>query len=128
MWKVNCGSSRSIDRKHQRFFYRFVDLAVALTLSGTMTLHASCLRLLPDKYMVTMIMELVQNQNFIFTTSNSKQIRICCLKNGILRDQFWLFSSPIGMPTSALPRFQKKFTNPDNLGLLHCSKRPLRRL
>ena len=41
------------------------------------------LRLLPDKHMVKMIMELVRNRSFTLTTGDSKQSRLRRLKNGV---------------------------------------------
>ena len=46
---------------------------VLMTLSGTVALNASCLKLLPDKHMVRMFIELVWNWSFTLTTSESKQ-------------------------------------------------------
>ena len=58
---IVCGSRHFIDRKHRGFFCRFVDLTWHITLYGIL---ACCLRLLPDKHMVKMIIEIVQNQSF----------------------------------------------------------------
>ena len=41
------------------------------------------LRLLPDKHMVRMIMELLRNRSFTLTTSDSKQTRLRRLQNGL---------------------------------------------
>ena len=49
--KVNRGSSDSIDRKHREFIV--YDSVWHMTLSGTVALHVGCLRLLPDKQMVS---------------------------------------------------------------------------
>ena len=47
-------------------------------------LTCKLLRLLPDKHMVKMIMELVRNRSFTFTIGGSKQSRLRRLKNGVL--------------------------------------------
>ena len=44
------------------------------------------LRLLPDKHMVRMIMELVRNQSFTFSNVDSKQSRLRRLKNGVSQE------------------------------------------
>ena len=54
-----------------------------MTLSGTVALPASCFRLLPDKHIVRMFMELVQNQSFTLTTCDNKQGKLCRLKNNV---------------------------------------------
>ena len=54
-----------------------------MTSSGTVGLTCKLLRLLPDKHMIKMIMELVRNQSFTLTTGDSKQSRLCRLKNSV---------------------------------------------
>ena len=61
----------------------FVDLTAAYDTVWHRGLTFKLLRLLPNKHMVKMIMELVRNQSFIFTTGDSKQSRLCRLKNGV---------------------------------------------
>ena len=54
-----------------------------MTLSGIVGLHASCLRLLPNKHMIRMIMVLVRNRRFTLTTGGSKQSSLRHLKSGV---------------------------------------------
>ena len=61
----------------------FVDLTAAYDTVWHRGLTCKLLRLLPDKHMVRIIMELVRNRSFTLTTGDSKQSRLRCLKNGI---------------------------------------------
>ena len=61
----------------------FVDLTAAYDTVWHRCLTCKLLRLLPDKHMVCMIMELVWNRSFTLTTSDSKQSRLRCLKNDV---------------------------------------------
>jgi len=47
------------------------------------TCTCKLLRLLPDRHMVHMIMELVGNRSFTLTTGNVKRSRLRRLKNGV---------------------------------------------
>ena len=58
----------------------FIELTAAVWHRG---LTCKLLRLLPDKHMVKMIMELVRNRSFTLTTGDSKQSRLRRLKNGV---------------------------------------------
>ena len=85
-----------------------------MILSGTMLL-----RLLPDKHMVRMIMDLVQNQSFTFATDDSKQSRLRRLKNGVPQGSIlalFLFN----IYTYDLPStIFRKFAYADDLTLLY---------
>ena len=61
----------------------FVDLTAAYDTVWHRGLTYKLLRLLPDKHMVRMIMELVRNRSFTFTTGDSKRSRLRRLKNGL---------------------------------------------
>ena len=61
----------------------FINLTAAYDTVWNHGLTCKLLRLLPDKHMVKMIMKLVRNQSFTLTTSDSKQSRLCRLKNNI---------------------------------------------
>ena len=61
----------------------FVDLTASYDTVWRRGLTCKLLRLLPDKHMVHMIMELVQNRSFTLTTSDSKRSRLRHLKNGV---------------------------------------------
>ena len=63
----------------------FVDLTAAYDTVWHRGLTCKLLRLLPDKHMVRMIMELVRNRSFTLTTGDSKQSRLRRLKNGVLQ-------------------------------------------
>ena len=52
-------------------------------------LTCKLLRLLPDKHMVLMIMELVPNRSFTLTIGDSKQSRLRRLQNCLHRDRSW---------------------------------------
>ena len=93
----------------------FVNLTAAYNTVSHRGLTCKLLRLLQDKHMVKMIMELVQNQSFTLTTGDSKQIRLRHLKNGIPQQSVM---API--KRSAFHDFQKN-TYADDLALLHSS-------
>ena len=61
----------------------FVDLTAAYDTVWHRGLTCKLLRLLPDKHMVRMIMELVRNRSFTLTTGDSKQSRLRRLKNSV---------------------------------------------
>ena len=61
----------------------FVDLTAAYDTVWHRGLTCKLLRLLPDKHMVRMIMELVRNGSFTLTTGDSKRSRLRRLKNGV---------------------------------------------
>ena len=58
---------------------------VDLTASYDTVWHLTCklLRLLPDRHMVHMIMEMVSNRSFTLTTGNAQRSRLRRLKNGV---------------------------------------------
>ena len=71
--------------------------------------------------MVRIIMELVQNQSFILTTSDSKQSRLRHLKNGISQGSVLaplLFNIYM---YDLLFMISRKFAYADDLALLHSS-------
>ena len=79
------------------------------------------LRLLPDKHMVKMIMELVRNQSFTLTTGDSKQSRLRRLKNGVPQGSV-LAPLLFNIYTYDLPSMIfRKFSYADDLALLHFS-------
>ena len=84
-----------------------------MTLPGTVALPANCLRLLPDKHMVRMIMELTGNQSFNLTTGDSKQSRIRLLKNGVPQGSvldLLLFNLFMFTSASCPPQFPENLT------------------
>ena len=67
-------------------------------------------------------MELVQNQSFIFTTRNSKQSKLRCLKNGV-PEKSVLTSFLFNVYTYYLPfMISRKLAFADDLVLLHSSR------
>ena len=82
--------------------YVFVNLTTAYDTVWHRDLTCKLLRLLPDKHMVKMIIELVRNRSFILTTGDSKQSRLRRPKNA-LRDRFWLPSYLTSIRTIFLP-------------------------
>ena len=61
----------------------FVDLTAAYDTVWHRGLTCKLLRLLLDKHMIRMIMELVRNRSFTLTTGDSKRSRLRRLKNGV---------------------------------------------
>ena len=60
----------------------FVDLTAAYDTVWHRGLTCKLLRVLLDKHMIRIIMDLVQKRRFTLTSGDSKQSRLCCLKNG----------------------------------------------
>ena len=99
----------------------FVDLTAAYDTVWHRGLTCKLLRLFPDKHMVKMIMELVRNRSFIFTTGDSKQSRLCRLKNGVPHGSV-LAPLLFNIYTYDLPSMiSRKFAYADDLALLHSS-------
>ena len=99
----------------------FVDLTAAYDTVWHRGLTCKLLRLLPDKHMVKMIMELVRNRSFTLTTNDSKQSRLCRLKNGVPQGSILaplLFNIYTYDLSSMISR---KFSYADDLALLHSS-------
>ena len=99
----------------------FIDLTAVYDTVWHRGLTCKLLRLLPDKHMVKMIMELVQNRSFTLTTGDSKQSRLRHLKNGIPQG---LVLAPLlfNIYTYDLPSMiSRKFAYADDLALLHSS-------
>ena len=99
----------------------FVDLTAAYDTVWHHGLSCKLLRLLPDKHMVRMIMELFRNRSFTFTTGDSKQSRLRGLKNDIPQGSvlaLLLFKIyKYNLPST----ISRKFAFADDLALLHSS-------
>ena len=99
----------------------FINLTAAYDTVWHRGLTCKLLRLLPNKHMVRMIMELVRNRSFTLTTGDSKQSRLRRLKNGVPQG---LVLAPLlfNIYTYDLPSMiSRKFAYADDLALLHSS-------
>ena len=101
----------------------FINLTAAYDTVWHRGLSCKLLRLLPDKHMVKMIMEVVRNRSFTLTTNgDSKQSRLRCLKNGVLQGSV-LAPLLFNIYTYDLPSMiSRKFAYADDLALLHSSE------
>ena len=97
----------------------FVDLTAAYDTVWHRGLACKLLRLIPNRYLVRMIIELVQNRSFTLTTGNGKQSRLRRLKNGVSQGSvlapllFNIYVSDLPPTTSS------KFAYADDLALAH---------
>ena len=99
----------------------FVDLTAAYDTDWHRGLTFKLLRLLPDKHMVCMIMELVRNRSFTLTTGDSKRSRLRRLKNGVPQRSvlaLLLFNIYVYDLPSTVSR---RYAYADNLALLYSS-------
>ena len=100
----------------------FVDLIAAYNIVWHRGLTCKLLRFLPNKHMVRMIMELVWNRNFTFTTGDSKQSRLWRLRNGIPQGSV-LAPLLFNIYTYDLPSIaSQKYAYADELALLYASQ------
>ena len=99
----------------------FIDLTAAYDTVWHRGLTCKLLRLLPDKHMVKMIMELVRNRSFTLTIGDSKQSRLRRLKNAVPQGSV-LAPLLFNIYTHDLPSMiSRKFAYADDLALLHFS-------
>ena len=95
----------------------FVDLTAAYDTVWHCGLTCKLLRLLLDKHMVRMIMELIRNRSFTLTTIDSKQSRLYGVPQGLV-----LAPLLFNIYTYILPSMiSRKFAYTDDLALLHSS-------
>ena len=99
----------------------FVDLTADYDIVRHQDLACKLLRLLPDKHIARMILELIRNKNFTLTTGDSKQNGFRRLRNGISQELVLaplLFNIYIyDLPSTT----SRKYTYADDLALLHFS-------
>ena len=99
----------------------FLNLTAAYDTVWHRGLTCKLLRLLPDKHMVKMIMELVRHRSFTLTTGDNKQSWLRRLKNGVPRGSvlapllFNIYTYDLSSMIST------KFAYTDDLALLHSS-------
>ena len=99
----------------------FIDLAAAYDTVWHRGLTCKLLRLLPDKHMVRMIMELVHNWSFTLTNGDSKPSRLRRLRNGVPQGSV-LAPSLFNIYTYDVPSItSKKFAYADDVAILHTS-------
>ena len=99
----------------------FVNLTAAYDTVWHYGLTCKLLRLLPNKHMVQMIMELVRNRNFTLITGDSKLSRLQPLKDGLPQGAVLalvLFNMNIYDSPSII---SKKYAYVDDLAILYSS-------
>ena len=96
----------------------FVDITAAYDTVWHRTLTCKLLRLLPDRHMVHMIMEMVSNRSFTLTTGNGQRSRLRRLKNGV--PQGSALALLFNIYTSDLPAtISRKYAYADDLAIMH---------
>jgi len=96
----------------------FVDLTAAYDIVWHRGLTCKLLRLLPDRHMVHMIMEMVSNRSFTLTTGNGQRSRLRRLKNGV--PQGSALALLFNIYTSDLPAtISRKYAYADDLAIMH---------
>ena len=96
----------------------FIDLTAAYDTVWHRGLTCKLLRLLPDKHMVRMIMELIRNRSFTLTTGDSKTSRLRRLRNGVPQGSVL---APLLFNIYTYDITSKKFAYADDLAILHTS-------
>jgi len=97
----------------------FVDLTASYDTVWRRGLTCKLLRLLPDKHMVHMIMEMVSNRSFTLTTRIGQRSRLRRLKNGVPQGSALaplLFNTYISdLPVTIF----RKYAYADDLAIMH---------
>ena len=100
---------------------QFINLIAAYNTVWNRGLTCKLLRLLSDKHMVRMIMELVWNKIFTLITGDSKSSRLRRLKNGLSQGSV-LAPLPFNIHIYNLPSItSKKYVYADDLAILYSS-------
>jgi len=97
----------------------FIDLTAAYDTVWHRGLNYKMLRLLPDRHMVHMIMEMFGNRSFTLTTGNGKRSRLRRLKNGVPQGSVLaplLFNTHMSdLPTAV----SRTYACADDLAIMH---------
>ena len=107
---------------NQKVGVALVDLTVAYDTVWLRGLHLKLLRMLPDRYMVSFVMELLTNRSFTLRTSDGQVSRLRRLHNGVSQGStlaptlFNIYISDIPKTTS------KQYGYADDLALLAAHK------
>jgi len=97
----------------------FVDLTAAYDTVWHRDLTCKLLRLLPDRHMVRMIMEMVSNHSFTLTTGNGQRSRLRRLKNGVSQGSV-LAPLLFNIYISDLPvTISRNYAYADDLAIMH---------
>ena len=96
----------------------FVDLTAAYDTLWHRGLTCKLLRLLPDRHMVHMIMEMLSNRSFTLTTRNGQRSRLRRLKNGVPQGSL-LAPLLFNINISDLPTISRKYAYADDLAIMH---------
>ena len=97
----------------------FVDLTEAYDTVWHCGLTCKLLRLLRDRHMLHMIMEMVGNRSFTLTTGNGQKSRLRHLKNGVPQGSV-LVPLLFNVYTSDLPiTISRKHAYADDLAIMH---------
>ena len=100
----------------------FLDLTAAYDTVWHRGLTCKLLRLLPDRHMVRMIMELVSNRSFTLTSGDARRSRLRRLKNGVPQGSV-LAPLLFNVYTHDLPNtVSAKYAYADDLAILHQAK------
>ena len=100
----------------------FVNLTTAYDTVWHCGLTCKLLRILPDKHMFQMTMELVPNRSFTLTTGDSKQSKLRHLRNNLAQESilapllFNIYTYDLSSITS------QKYAYADDLALLYASR------
>jgi len=96
----------------------FVDLTAACDTVWLRGFTCKLLQLLPDRHMVRMIMEMVGNRSFTFTTRNDKR-RLRRLKNSVPQGSV-LAPLLVNIYISDLPTtVSRRYAYADDLAIMH---------
>jgi len=97
----------------------FVDLTAAYDTVWHRGLTCKLMRLLPDRRMVRVIMEMVGNRSFTLTTGNPKRIRLQRLKKDVTQESV-LAPLLVSIYIPDLPTtISRKYAYADDLAIMH---------